>query len=313
MKRFQNILFVSHGLENEAECLKEALALACNKQANFKVLIAHPGLPHGFDKYQGTYEKALLDNTKLCLKTAAEAMPEDIRPDPEKIPVEIEGGDMQAVRIIRRAIADDCDLLIKPAENREGNRGYEALDMELLRKSPVPVWLARETGGKTGAFHIAVAVDPLSDEKAGRDLGLELLDLAAALNSEIGNRLSIVSCWDYPLEDSLRNNVFVRVPEEEIKKTLEIEKAAHLDTLNGLIAESGIGEAGDIHHLHGKPQNVIPKFVDENGVDLLVMGTVARTGIPGFVMGNTAENILQKVSSSLLAMKPPGFVSPVKP
>lgn len=42
------------------------------------------------------------------------------------------------------------------------------------------------------------------------------------------------------------------------------------------------------------------------------MGTVARTGIPGFIIGNTAENILQKIDCSLLALKPLGFVSPVK-
>jgi nucleotide-binding universal stress UspA family protein len=42
------------------------------------------------------------------------------------------------------------------------------------------------------------------------------------------------------------------------------------------------------------------------------MGTVARTGISGFIIGNTAENILQKIDCSLLALKPQGFVSPVK-
>ncbi|GAM59013.1 universal stress protein family 1 [Vibrio ishigakensis] len=44
----------------------------------------------------------------------------------------------------------------------------------------------------------------------------------------------------------------------------------------------------------------------------MVMGTLARTGIPGIVIGNTAENIVQAVSCSLVALKPPGFVSPVR-
>ncbi|HRE31359.1 MAG TPA: universal stress protein, partial [Candidatus Berkiella sp.] len=34
--------------------------------------------------------------------------------------------------------------------------------------------------------------------------------------------------------------------------------------------------------------------------------------IPGFIIGNTAENVLQKISCSLLALKPNGFISPVK-
>jgi nucleotide-binding universal stress UspA family protein len=41
------------------------------------------------------------------------------------------------------------------------------------------------------------------------------------------------------------------------------------------------------------------------------MGTVARTGIPGLIIGNTAEAILDQITCSVLAAKPPGFVTPV--
>jgi nucleotide-binding universal stress UspA family protein len=47
--------------------------------------------------------------------------------------------------------------------------------------------------------------------------------------------------------------------------------------------------------------------------DLVVMGTIARTGISGFIIGNTAESILDQLTCSVLAVKPPGFVTPVKP
>jgi nucleotide-binding universal stress UspA family protein len=41
------------------------------------------------------------------------------------------------------------------------------------------------------------------------------------------------------------------------------------------------------------------------------MGTVARTGISGFLMGNTAETILNQIDCSVLAIKPPDFQTPV--
>lgn len=41
------------------------------------------------------------------------------------------------------------------------------------------------------------------------------------------------------------------------------------------------------------------------------MGTVARTSLPGFFMGNTAEDVLSQLDCSVLAVKPPGFVTPV--
>ena len=45
--------------------------------------------------------------------------------------------------------------------------------------------------------------------------------------------------------------------------------------------------------------------------DLVVMGTVSRGGIPGFLVGNTAERMLSRLDRSLLTVKPGDFVCPV--
>jgi nucleotide-binding universal stress UspA family protein len=52
--------------------------------------------------------------------------------------------------------------------------------------------------------------------------------------------------------------------------------------------------------------------MEREGAELLVMGTVCRTGIPGFFIGNTAEMILGQVDCSVLTVKPKDFESPVK-
>ena len=64
--------------------------------------------------------------------------------------------------------------------------------------------------------------------------------------------------------------------------------------------------------VQGEPECAIATFIDRNGIDLVVMGTVARSGIRGLVMGNTAERVLQRLRGSVLAVKPPGFVSSVE-
>ncbi len=58
-----------------------------------------------------------------------------------------------------------------------------------------------------------------------------------------------------------------------------------------------------------KPGGLIAKRIE---ADLIVMGTVARTGVPGLIMGNSAETILSQIDCSVLAIKPPGFVSPIR-
>ena len=68
------------------------------------------------------------------------------------------------------------------------------------------------------------------------------------------------------------------------------------------------------HRLHmprGMPQRVIVELVDQHNVDLIVMGTVSRTGIPGLIIGNAAETVLSVVRCGVLTVKPEGFVSPV--
>ena len=62
----------------------------------------------------------------------------------------------------------------------------------------------------------------------------------------------------------------------------------------------------------GEPADAIPEFVVSEGIDVLVMGTVARGGIPGMLIGNTADRVLRKWPCSVLTVKPDGFVSPVR-
>ena len=66
-----------------------------------------------------------------------------------------------------------------------------------------------------------------------------------------------------------------------------------------------------IHLVKGEPGEVIPQVAEERRPELIVMGTVARIGIPGFFIGDTAERVLASGDGSVLAVKPKGFVTPV--
>ena len=67
-----------------------------------------------------------------------------------------------------------------------------------------------------------------------------------------------------------------------------------------------------IHLLPGSATTSIPRYVAANRTGTLVMGSVVRTGISGFLMGNTAERILRQVKCSVLTVKPEGFGSLVQ-
>lgn len=58
---------------------------------------------------------------------------------------------------------------------------------------------------------------------------------------------------------------------------------------------------------------MIPDEAKYQSADLVVMRTVARTGLSGVIIGNTAEDVLNSIACSVVAIKPASFVSPTAP
>ena len=66
-----------------------------------------------------------------------------------------------------------------------------------------------------------------------------------------------------------------------------------------------------VHLIKGEAAPTIRSLSRDLESDLVVMGSIGRTGIPGLIIGNTAEEVMQNIDASILAIKPAGFVSPV--
>ena len=92
---------------------------------------------------------------------------------------------------------------------------------------------------------------------------------------------------------------------------IDAKHESHVNFNNFLLPFQTKLNVKNIHCQKGDPGQVVPVFVKNNKIDLIIMGTVARTGIQGFLIGNTAESILEKVNCSVMAVKPDKFISPV--
>lgn len=68
-----------------------------------------------------------------------------------------------------------------------------------------------------------------------------------------------------------------------------------------------------LHLSWGSAWQEISRLAQHLHSDLIVLGTVGRSGIPGVLLGNTAERVLGACESSILTVKPEGFVSPLAP
>jgi universal stress protein E len=328
MNTWRNILFVSQGLTDEAATLKQALSVARNNQAALKILVVCPELPQALANYRDSFVASLVDHVKSSLKSANNS----VNPSEADVAVEfkLEGSNLHSAKfgditvkieaesgatpaniMIRHVLKNKHDLLIKEAEPKEGGRGFMAVDMELLRKCPCPVWLSRPISKHRNEIKVAVAVDPESLFPEGEALSLRLLQLGRSYADTCSGELDIVSCWDFMSERSFRHNPWIKVKEEEVTQMVEEVRTRSRSALDGLVKNAKVSGKVLVNHLRGNPSKKIPGYIRDNNIDILIMGTVGRTGISGFFIGNTAENIMQELSCSMLALKPNGFVSPV--
>lgn len=228
------------------------------------------------------------------------------------------------LEIIHEVLRNGRDLVFKMAESGGLlHRVFGSDDMHLLRKCPCPAWLVQHKSPEVYQ-RILAAVDvddsyPTEELNTRRLLNHQILELASSLALSDSAELHIVHAWIAIGEGMLRGGGFAAIPEEEFVSYVEEAKRQHSQNLNALMSETVDKLGQDTleylkpkkHLLKGFPRNTIPEFAGKIKADLVVMGTVARTSLPGFFMGNMAEDILSQLDCTVLTVKPPGFVAPV--
>jgi universal stress protein E len=81
---------------------------------------------------------------------------------------------------------------------------------------------------------------------------------------------------------------------------------------NGVLGERGHALTREqVHLVIGEPGVVIPQLEEEMPMDLIIMGTSARSGLARLLHGNAAEQVMDKVDCEVLTVKPDDFVSPL--
>jgi nucleotide-binding universal stress UspA family protein len=319
MKQFNNIVYVCEPSAAQGSAIARAASLAENNQASLAVMDVIPvvgaGLaltPSGLTSDQ--LQSAMIERRRMDL----DAVIAPYRLDRD-IQIEVRVG-RTFVEVIRAVLCNQYDLVIKPAENPSFiGRLFGSNDMHLLRKCPCPVWLTgpdETTNYKRILAAVDFDVDDISST-AHETLNQRILEIASSLALSDFAELHLAHAWDAPAEMMIRT--WTDDPDTTGISYVESERLRHEAALSRLQAQLRdlIGEEAEQHlapqfHLRrGDAATVIPEIAKQLQADLVVMGTIARTGIAGLLIGNTAEAILEQLQFSVLAVKPAGFVSPI--
>src|SRR5690606_18369717 len=183
--------------------------------------------------------------------------------------------------IIRAAIRENADLVIAGPHGRERTNApfsFRQTDWQLLRFCPRPLWMVRTAKERTGA--IMVALDPTHANDKPASLDAALLDAASMLAQRLGVELHAahsVPDAAYPLGSSRMTQAAIR---DRVRKKLQREVKRH-DVA-----------AGNVHVVRGMPERTIAELAEELDARLIVMGAISRRGLKRYVIGDTAERLI---------------------
>jgi len=319
MERFSNILLLADtGLE-DSNALKRALALANSNQASLTLVDVVGSVPAEMQLAITTVTPAEL--VDIAVTEKLEQLKKVVAAG------KASGVDIKAnvlvgkpfLEIIRQVLRNKHDLVIKCVDSTGSfkNTLFGSTDMHLMRKCPCPVWIIKSTEHEQHR-RIMAAVDQDPEDAMKDVLNRQILEMSTSLALAEFSELHIVHAWIFYGENHFRSP---RIPisEVEVDAMVAEEASERRRWLRNLVKTYGakanhgaVDYVGpQLHVIKGDAKQVVPEAAHNLDVDLIIMGTVARAGIPGFFMGNTAESILNQIDCSVLTIKPPGFVSPV--
>ncbi|QDT11891.1 universal stress protein [Planctomycetes bacterium K23_9] len=308
MKRFKRIL-VYAGTEQPEQAVAKASELALENKASLTLMDVVKSIPKALGMMTDVAKPEKLerlvaaDRRRRLLELASEISDTGLELD-----VVVAIGD-PATEITRQVLHEDHDLVVKTADGFAPNgRMFGSVAKSLMRICPCPVWLLKPE--IHGAFdRVLAAIDVDSDDTKHNSLNLKILELAYSIAQRDNAQLHVVSAWQIWMEDSMRRHSGDDVI-DSVRKNHEAKVHRALDEL--MQAPYSHADNIQLHLHHGAPAAVLRSVADEIEADLMVMGTVCRTGVAGFLIGNTAESVISELTCSLLTLKPDKFVSPVE-
>jgi universal stress protein E len=215
-----------------------------------------------------------------------------------------------AIVVIKQVLAGKHDLAVLQAKGPHSRRtgGIGDTGWELLRKCPCNVLLIGQQPSGAIPKKILVSLDAAAEDARHIALNKKIFTAAAQIAVKLGASLTAIHCWAIYGESLVKDYM-------SAAEFRDIEQATHDLGQNGLqtLCAELKQKPSELHLklLRGLPNAEIPAYANSNQFDLVVMGTVARQGISGALLGNTAEEVLPQLQGSILAIKPDDFVCPV--
>jgi len=200
--------------------------------------------------------------------------------------------------IVERAQEIGAQLIIKATHHHSAlNRAlFTNTDWHLIREARTPVWFIREEHIWGSHLELLAAVDPMSYKVASEKLNPRILELAHQLSCCLPSALSVGHAYE-PIPSSMLVEFDTVVADYEgYRRRIKTE---HQNALNQLL-QAYVESSTKIYLEEAAPETFLPEVVAREGIDILVMGAISRSGLDRLFIGSTAERVLEHIRCDVL-------------
>jgi len=220
------------------------------------------------------------------------------------------------IAIMKQVSLEDYDLVahISDPGHFQGDRGLNPIGMHLARKCPGRVWnLHPEAKHTPEKLVVAIDRDYSGNNPRTESLNAALINTAAAVIKP-GGELHLVHAWQ-PYGEALLEDRRVGMNAAEAESYLSNQQEHHERWFAQLVDDIRTEEHDfelHPHLLRGPVAETVNDLAEDIAADLIVMGTIGTSVVPGILIGMSAEALLSATNIPVLTVKSKDFVTPLQ-
>jgi universal stress protein E len=211
--------------------------------------------------------------------------------------------------IVRKSLDVGADMVIKDTHYHSVLKRsiFSNTDWTLIRNCAATLWLVKPRQPGHAPCFVA-AVDPLHERDKPANLDRRIMNAGLELAGALGGELHVFHSFDITAALALSSDSMtmpIALPMREFADAMRVE---HTSAVEALCKTHGI-PANRTHVHQGSPRELLMTLTDQLRADAVVMGAVSRSGLKGLFIGNTAEDVLDRLHCDLVIVKPEGFAA----
>jgi universal stress protein E len=308
MENYKNILVIIDPNTNDQKALKRAIELSSKNGAKITAFLSIFDFSYEMTTMLSADEREIMRKTVITDRQQwVDEVIAEYNPDNMAIESKVVWHNRPFEAIINEVIHHSYDIVFKGTHQHDKLKSviFTPTDWHLLRKCPSPLLMVKDHNWPENG-NILAAVNLGNEENEHQSLNDKIATQAKRFAGLMKAHTYFVNSFP-----GTPVNIAIEIPEFDSNEYNASMLEHHKKAMAKFASKYGVPENNTIVE-EGLPEDVISEVAHRIDAELVILGTIGRTGISAALIGNTAEHVLDQLNCDVLALKPDGYESPLQ-